>query len=224
MNTQSNASRIIILLIFVIGILVLSGVYVLELVSSRTVADPSPFILEASDAAVPTRLPLNSVILAEDVVIEPPSSATDYNPIRLEIESAEIDIPVLAVSLNSFGHVVTPVDAGGYWIASSQLDVTGNIVIVGHNQDTDTPVFHNITEVELGDELVLTDQLAQEYQFIVDDIQIVQVQGAANDEANRVVELMQEQPADEQIVTMVSCFPTVECPDRIVVRASLSAE
>ncbi|MGB1249474.1 MAG: sortase domain-bontaining protein [Candidatus Promineifilaceae bacterium] len=218
--SKRNLSSRLLIIVFILTVLVLSGVYFLNQTrTSSLLVVVTPFVAESSDVAVPTRLPSNSVILAEDLVIAPPPSATDYNPIRLEIASADIDVPVRAVALNSSGYVVTPSDSGGYWIASAQLDVMGNIVIVGHNREDPVPVFQNLPRVQLGDELNLTDQLAREYQFVVDDIKIIRVDGAPALESGQVVDLMNQQPENEKIVTLVSCYPTVECPDRIVVRA-----
>lgn len=157
---------------------------------------------------------LDSEKSAEVAISEGP---TDYNPTRLEIEQLDIDVSILPVSVNPEGHVSTPANNAGFWIASSKLNQAGNIVVVGHNRQAPRQIFSNLALAQDGLEIVITDAKAREYQFTISEIQIINVNGSDSG-SDRVIDLMTAETGSQQL-TLVSCYPDIECADRIVVTA-----
>ena len=132
--------------------------------------------------------------------------------------SIELDVEVAIVAVDSDGYIVTPDDTAGYWALSSPLDEDGNTVIVGHNRAEPLQIFANLSLVETGDGITVTDQFGREYHFLVTEVVVIQVEGASPAEANRTAEYVQS--TDTRRLTLITCDPSPTCPNRLVVVAT----
>lgn len=163
---------------------------------------------------VPSPLPPADEIADLDATATPlPGPA---RPARIEIPSAGIDVEVLIVALDQDGYLPTPDEHAGYWALSSPLDGEGNTVIVGHNRTSPVAIFRNLPQVEVGDEITVTDQFAAEHEYEVTDIELLDVAGSP-EEAERTVELID--PDLPRRLTLFTCQPDDACTHRLVVIA-----
>lgn len=218
MNHQSKKPRGYLVGIIFFALIGLIASYMLNQKQFAT-DETYSIVPNQEDMIIPTIVPLESMLMDEDSSYGQRELATDFDPIRVEVEQAGIDAKVRSVGVNPAGYVVTPSHSAGYWIASAKLNEPGNIVIVGHNRDQPMSIFRNLDSVQLGSQVILTDGKAREYSFVVTKVHIIGVDNAPDEEANRIIEMMSEQPAEGQMLTIVSCHPTPHCSNRIILIA-----
>jgi len=141
----------------------------------------------------------------------------EARPARLEIKDVDIDVPVVTVQVDTNGFIVTPEHFAGYWAQSSPLNEVGNTVIVGHNQPLPRLVFANLDDIELGAEIIVSDQFAEEYFYTVYAIENIQVQDAPESDSQRVRAFVE--PTDDRRLTLLTCHPAPDCLSRLIVVA-----
>lgn len=163
---------------------------------------------------VPTPLPPVGEVADLNVTATPPPGPA--RPARVQIPSAGVDVPVLIVAVDQEGYLPTPDEHAGYWALSAPLDGDGNTVIVGHNRTSPVEVFRNLTRIEVGDEIILTDQFNAEYRYEVTEVELFQVEGNP-EEAQRTLDYID--PELSKRVTLITCQPEGECTQRLIVVA-----
>jgi LPXTG-site transpeptidase (sortase) family protein len=170
---------------------------------------------------VPTPLPPEEERLEDQVAPTPtivPEIAEPPYPTRLEIGSIDLDLPVVTVDQGAEGFIEVPDETAGYWSDSSRL-LRGNTVIVGHNELEPLPVFLNLSGIEVGDEVLVTDQYEAQHAFVVVDTEVIQVDDAPIEEAQRTVEYIL--PTADVRLTLFTCHPSPdECSARLIIVAT----
>jgi LPXTG-site transpeptidase (sortase) family protein len=208
------------LVVVSLTLLVSALVLTLQRASRQPPSPPPTRILPATPAtrppSVPTALPDVELLLTALPTRTPPPGPA--RPARLEMERLGIDAVVLAVGVDKDGRIVTPDRYAGYWSMSAPLNEDGNTVIVGHNKPDPWPVFFGLSRADVGDEVKVTDQFGQEYNYRVDESVIIQVEGAPPEEAQRTLEFIQ--PTQSRRLTLITCYPDPSCPARLVVVAT----
>ena len=186
-------------------------------VDSGAPAEAPPAATQAAETRpenVPTPLPPVEEVADLDATATPlPGPA---RPARVQIPSAEIDVPVLIVAVDQEGFLPTPDEHAGYWALSAPLDGDGNTILVGHNRTSPVEIFRNLPRVEVGDEITLTDQFNAEYTYEVTEVELFEVEGNP-EEAQRTLEYID--PELSKRVTLVTCQPDDECTQRLIVVA-----
>lgn len=102
--------------------------------------------------------------LAEAAVISPPR--------QVRIPSIEVDAQIIDLGLTGDGSLETPsdFDLAGWWAGGTVADAIGPTVIVGHIDDFNGPaVFFRLQELEVGDPIIVIDDLGREQRFEVVD-------------------------------------------------------
>jgi LPXTG-site transpeptidase (sortase) family protein len=179
-----------------------------------------PYSTGTRDPQIPTPLPvLNLTVIAQQ--LSTPDPDTDNSgparPARVQIDRVGIDIPVLTVLTDQEDHIITPSQYAGYWALSSTLDQDGNVVIVGHNRPPPWAVFFGLKDVEVGDEIVISDQYTTEYRYTISEMVIIPVDQPEAAEGPRPLDLIQ--PTGFSQLTLVTCHPDPECTSRLFVIA-----
>lgn len=171
----------------------------------------------SAEDTVPTALPVNPddiSSLAPQADVTRPADEPAV-PARIQIERIGIDAVVVWVEIGENGYITLPQVAAGYWGRSAMLGETGNTVIVGHNKTTPQAIFSALPQVQIGDEVIVTDQFGVEYVFSVAQTEVIQVAGLPAD-APDPTESYLGASADDRL-TLLTCYPAPnECPDRFV--------
>lgn len=168
-----------------------------------------------------TPLPNLDDVLAEDNNIVQTSTSGFIYPVNLRIVELDLDLPVVIVGLNDKNLVTLPTDSVGFWDASTTLAANGNTVLVGHNNLTPRKVFWELEEAQQGMAIQLTSQFGEEYNYTIEQIEIIQVEGANESDFSRIADLMKLEDGSERL-TIVSCHPAGSCASRIVLIAKPS--
>jgi LPXTG-site transpeptidase (sortase) family protein len=190
----------------------------------RDAGSPDPVMYPLStgtrDPQIPTPLPvLDLTLIAQQMSTPDPAADTSgpARPARVQVERVGIDIPVLTVLTDQNGYIVTPGQYAGYWALSSTLDKQGNVVIVGHNRPPPWAVFFGLKDIEVGDEIVISDQYTTEYRYSVSEIIIIPVNQPES--AGEPLPLDLIQPTDFSQLTLITCHPDPDCTSRLFVIA-----
>ncbi|MEM6529919.1 MAG: sortase [Chloroflexota bacterium] len=188
---RTPASAQLLLFLIALGIVVGAGFFVYDNIRSS-----SPAVAPTVAAALPT----------QTITRPPPTTAPQItataDPYRPQAD-AEIFIP----SAGIYAPVITAIIRGGTWdVDNLGLNVgylegtawvgrPGNIVLSGHVEMSDgrTGVFASLTDVEIGDEVMIT-QRGTEYKYIVREVKSV--------EPNDLSVVM---PQDSDVLTLITC-------------------
>lgn len=84
----------------------------------------------------------------------------------------EVDAPIIDLGLTSDGLLETPTDFddAGWWAGGTHADEAGPTVIVGHVDDYTGPaVFYRLSELEVGEPIVVIDDRGERAEFVVVD-------------------------------------------------------
>jgi sortase A len=104
----------------------------------------------------------------------------------------------------------TTLDYGpGHWPGSALPGQVGNVVVAGHRTSKHR-VFHDVHELEPGDEIIFTADDGTEQVYAVREVEIVQP------DAIWIVD-----PTDTPTVTLFACHPPGSTTQRIVVHGDL---
>lgn len=169
-----------------------------------------------------TPLPDLDQILAEDDNLVQVSTSGFIYPVNFRISEIDLDLPVVIVGLNDKKLVTLPTDSVGFWDASTTLSANGNSVLVGHNNLTPRKVFWSLEAATVGMAVQLTSQFGKEYAYTIEEIEIIQVEGANESDFRRIADLMKLEDGRERL-TIVSCYPAGSCAQRIVLIAKPSS-
>lgn len=140
--------------------------------------------------------------------IDPPLDADAAEPV---IEMGRISIPKIGVDMTMYeGIRNTTLDYGpGHWPGSALPGQVGNVVVAGHRTSKHR-VFHDVDELEPGDEIVFTADDGTEQVYAVREVEIVEP------DAIWIVD-----PTDTPTVTLFACHPPGSTTQRIVVYGDL---
>lgn len=140
--------------------------------------------------------------------IDPPLDADAAEPV---IEMGRISIPKIGVDMTMYeGIRNTTLDYGpGHWPGSALPGQVGNVVVAGHRTSKHR-VFHDVDELEPGDEIIFTADDGTEQVYAVREVEIVQP------DAIWIVD-----PTDTPTVTLFACHPPGSTTQRIVVYGDL---
>ncbi|MBR1798050.1 MAG: class D sortase [Clostridiales bacterium] len=122
----------------------------------------------------------------------------------LEIPSIELRVPIWEgtrwqILRYGVGHYYASVIPGGY----------GNCTILGHHMLKYGSIFNRLEEVQIGDEIIITDVRSHVYTYIVDELDVV----TADDLINHVNGGI----TDTRQVTLVTCVYTSTGKQRLLV-------
>lgn len=97
----------------------------------------------------------------------------------------------------------------GHYIPSAGLGEAGNCSILGHHMKAYGSIFNRLSEVDVGDEIIITDIYGCKYTYIVDDTTIV----TPEEMMNRIAK---GDDTDARI-TLVTCAYTNQGKQRLIV-------
>lgn len=100
----------------------------------------------------------------------------------------------------------------GHYARSAMPGETGNCVIMGHRNYTYGEFFNRLNELAAGDTLTL-ERAGNQYTYTVDEAFVVEPDDT--DVLN---------PAEDAVLTLITCTPVRIATHRLIVRCSLSAE
>lgn len=161
--------------------------------------------------------------VAESGVPALQSNVTENQPVRLVISSLGIDAPIQPVGLvpmvedgeQYYQWQVPDGPVVGWHKISARLGEPSNTVLNGHN-NVYGQVFRNLASLEVGAEVVVYDA-ERAHTYIV--IQNERVAEFGQPLAVRLENARWIQPADEEQITLVSCWPYASNTHRVIVTA-----
>jgi LPXTG-site transpeptidase (sortase) family protein len=125
-----------------------------------------------------------------------------------------VDVLVALVTLDLDGYIITPDRFAGFWADSANLGTGSNTVIVGHNRPYPRDVFGQLSSLEVGNEIVLTDQFGEQYRFQVSEKVVLPVNGFDD---NRAISYIR--PTENARLTLITCHPDITCSERLIIVA-----
>ncbi len=96
-------------------------------------------------------------------------------PRWIAIPALDVEAEIIDLGLLSDGSLETPVDYGeaGWWAGGPTAGEAGPTVIVGHVDSFEGPaVFFRLSELEVGDEVVVTDAHGSSHRFRVTEVEL----------------------------------------------------
>jgi sortase A len=164
-------------------------------------------------------LPLEA---ADDLPIPAPPTPSGSPPERIVIPRLQLDAPVEPVGMVASREVPGAVEWGvpGYkaagWLdTSAPFGVPGNTVLAGHH-NIQGEVFRDLWTLEAGSEIVLHAG-QQSRRYLVERVLILPEKGQPLEK--RLENARYIQPADDERLTLVSCWPYENNTHRVVVVA-----
>ena len=143
-------------------------------------------------------------------------------PIRLEIPSISLDIPVLPATLRKvlyegyvFDQWKPPKYSGGWQSDSAQLGVPGNTVINGHNNEFGE-VFKDLEHVQIGD-LIYAFSVDQKFAYVVTNKMFLLEAGESS--LQRIENASWIAESTDERLTLVTCWPYDTNTHRLIIVA-----
>lgn len=148
--------------------ILLLGVWVV-IASLWAIDNPSHW--EASDETAMQVAPVNS---AQAATPSSPTSSGVSVPIKLNIPTIGVNIPVEAVGISYLGNVGIPhnYDEAGWYSYGPKPGEIGAAIIDGHvnNYFGARAAFTDLKKLQVGDTVIIEDQKNQKWQFVVTEI------------------------------------------------------
>jgi len=107
--------------------------------------------------------------------------------------------------------------AAGHHRGTASLGGDGNCVLGGHSGPDQDAVFAGLWDLAIGDALLVTDELGDEFLYRVISVETVQETGASLDE--RLAHAAVMDPTDDARLTLITCWPEWAYTHRVVVVA-----
>jgi LPXTG-site transpeptidase (sortase) family protein len=121
----------------------------------------------------------------DSVFVPLASTSAPLIPVKLDITSIGVHAPVESVGKDAKGAMKTPSQFGdvAWYSLGSKPGEAGNAVIAGHvnNALTKAGVFEHLSQVALGDEIVVSDSSGRSLRYVVRDIEDYPIDGAPAD-------------------------------------------
>jgi|SRR3989344_5732051 len=103
--------------------------------------------------------------------VTPTPTPTIPQPRDFNIPKINVSAPIIPVGVDENGRMQLPenIDEVGWYSPGSKPGEEGNAVIAGHLDSTtgEGAIFYHLNELEPGDNLYVTDELGNEYTFVV---------------------------------------------------------
>lgn len=169
----------------------------------------------------------NKIRLLEEhqVKIEKVVETEDVTPtIPVEIETipesylnfeviAKLELPKIGLSTNvlkDYNEEGMKICVSKFW--GPEPNEIGNFCIAGHNYEQEN-MFHHLIDLELGDELLLTDNKNGKYVYTIDNIYRVKPQNTAP---------IEQETKGRRVVTLITCVNYSR--SRLIIQASENRE
>jgi LPXTG-site transpeptidase (sortase) family protein len=227
-GTPKTGKRVGTLLIF-LGVFVFvaaGGYYVYSPGSSPDLAqfepEPTQSLLEAtSTGSTPTPIatPSASSPAAPLEVEETPQATAQRRrvsyPVRVAIPRVDVDAKIVEVNLDADGLIWAPMHQAGHYAPSAKPGEGDNIVIVGHVYRG--LVFNHLPHAKVGDEVLLHDVEGNTFNYKVDEIVLLPIEGASTEQLESNLEYVL--PTADERLTLITCWPETSFTHRLIVIA-----
>jgi len=189
---------------------------------SSTLARPSPTPQPTLGQALKVATPLlpRVVFTPTPIIAVLPKDAIGW----IEIPSVGIHAPIVEVSWHLEVVDGRPVamwdtvrNAVGHHNASAGFGEAGNCVLSGHTKGGGGGVFQNLWDVQRGDEVRITDREGKVYTYTVEKVLKLREVGASLEERRTNARYMA--PTDQEVLTLITCWPEWAYTHRVIVRA-----
>jgi len=192
-------------------------------------AGPLPTSVAAAAPLPAEPAPFNAPVLANGQIASAPPSAAEAAHVstveRLVIPSIKLDYKVIEVGWSEQqvdGQTVAVWDVAEYAIGhhrgSANPGENGNVVMAGHVGGLGH-VFRDLYYVHPGEQVIVYSG-GQQFLYVVKERLVVDEEGAPPEQRAANAQLIA--PADEEVVTMVTCWPGTgpnKFTQRVIVRA-----
>lgn len=172
---------------------------------------------------VPIQTP-TPVVTATPVLTPPPSAVTSGQPNHIGAPVIDLDAPVVEMgwrTVDEGGRLVSewemPDNEAAWHRNSARPGEGSNVIISGHNESTGGHVFARLDELQLGNEIILKNNLGESFTYQVIEKNIVRT-FAISTEADEYLRSVTEPTAEEQL-TLITCWPNWSNTHRLVIVA-----
>ena len=179
---------------------------------------PEPTIVPATSTPLPTQ----TIPPTPTATPTPTPTPQPQPPVRVVIPGIDVNSAVHQIGVSISGDPLDPsvtwsgLGAGvGHDQSSVNPGESGNIILFGHNNYAGQ-VFYRLSELIAGDEVYVY-TLDQEFSYVVQEVDIVLVVGAA--EQDKRAHAFYLGPKPEETLTLVSCWPYSTYTHRVYVVA-----
>jgi len=185
--------------------------------AAGTAAPLPTFLFGPNAAAAATALPPPTPIATPGVPSTRPAAAQ-----RIVIPALGVDAPVTEVGwyvAQAGGVWETVADAAGHHRGSADPGQPGNCVLSAHSSDAGGAVFRGLERLAPGDVVRLDTVAGAQYTYQVTLVLTLDETGATENEQREHAHWMD--PTEQNVLTLVTCWPPWSYTHRIIVRAEL---